>query len=139
LEHRVSIRIGGSLGSGGFSQNAGLDGKRIFACPICAEPREVRITKKNKPYITCDLCGIQVFIRGPAGIAAFYRLVDRAEQSDLLTRLEEMERLYRLKCGKCGTRFWAEPEQIKTTLIDGSLRGFARPECGSTVEWRKQP
>ena len=116
-----------------------LDGKKVFACPVCAEPREVRITKKKKPYITCDPCGIQVFIRGPAGIAAFYRLVDRAEQSDLLTRMEDMERRYRLRCEKCGARFWAERGQVKTDMFDGSFRGFACPECGSVVEWRKKP
>jgi transcription elongation factor Elf1 len=71
---------------------AGLDGKKLFACPVCAEPRDARITKKKKPYITCDPCGIQLFVRGPAGVAAFYRLIDQAGRSDLLTGLEEMER-----------------------------------------------
>jgi predicted RNA-binding Zn-ribbon protein involved in translation (DUF1610 family) len=120
---------------------ADLSGKRMFACPVCAERREVRITKKKKPYITCDPCGIQIFIRGPAGITAFYRLVERAEESDLLTRLEEeeMERRYRMKCPKCGTRYWAERGQVKTDLLNGSFRGFACPECGSVVEWRKKP
>ncbi len=23
------------------------------------------MTKKDKPYITCDPCGVQVFVRGP--------------------------------------------------------------------------
>lgn len=116
-----------------------LSGKRVFPCPVCAEKREVRITKKKKPYLTCDPCGIQVFIRGPAGIAAFNRLVDRGEGSGLWTRLEEMERRYRLKCAKCGTRFWAEPEQIQTSFFNGSFQGLACPECGSKVEWRKKP
>jgi transcription elongation factor Elf1 len=118
---------------------AELGGKRMFPCPVCTDPREVRLTKKKKPYLTCDPCGIQVFIRGPAGIAAFHRLIERAEENDLWTRLAEMERLYRLKCAKCATRFWAEPDQIKTSLFDGSLRGFACPRCGATVEWKQQP
>ena len=53
-------------------------GKRMFPCPVCTDPREVRITKKDKPYIICDPCGIQVFRSGPAGIAAFNRLVEWA-------------------------------------------------------------
>jgi transcription elongation factor Elf1 len=116
-----------------------FNGKRLFPCPVCTERQEVRITKKKKPYITCDPCGIQVFIRGPAGIAAFNRLIDRAEDNDLWTRLAEMERRYHLKCAKCGTRFWAELERVKTSLFDGSLQGFACPKCGSTVNWKKKP
>ena len=69
-----------------------LSGKRMFPCPVCTDPREVRITKKEKPYITCDPCGIQLFVRGPAGIEAFNRLVDRGDSHDLWTRLERMER-----------------------------------------------
>jgi hypothetical protein len=74
-----------------------FDGKKMFPCPVCTKPREVRITKKDKPYITCDPCGIQVFVRGPAGIAAFKRLVEKASNRDVLARLVEMERLYYLK------------------------------------------
>jgi excisionase family DNA binding protein len=69
---------------------AELNGKRMFPCPVCTHPREVRITKKKKPYTTCDPCGIQLFVRGPAGIAAFDKLLDRAEGEDLWTRLAEM-------------------------------------------------
>jgi predicted RNA-binding Zn-ribbon protein involved in translation (DUF1610 family) len=39
--------------------------KRMFPCPICGVATDVRITKKDKPYITCDPCGVQVFVRGP--------------------------------------------------------------------------
>jgi transcription elongation factor Elf1 len=112
-----------------------LNGKNMFPCPICTHPREVRITKKKKPYVTCDPCGIQLFVRGPAGIAAFKRLVDEAGNSDLWLRLAEMERRYHLECSKCGSRFWAEPKQIRTSMFDGSLRGFACPECGTIVPW----
>jgi len=37
-----------------------------FPCPVCARPLQVKLTKKEKPYVTCDPCGVQVFIRGPA-------------------------------------------------------------------------
>lgn len=60
-----------------------LNGMNVFPCPICTEPREVRMTKKKKPYITCDPCGVQLFVRGPGGIAAFDRLLERAEVEDL--------------------------------------------------------
>lgn len=52
-------------------------GKSMFPCPVCTEAREVRLTKKDKPYVVCDPCGVQVFVRGPAGIAEFERLLER--------------------------------------------------------------
>jgi transcription elongation factor Elf1 len=114
--------------------------KRMFPCPVCTGPREVRLTKKGKPYIVCDPCGIQMFVRGPDGIAEFDRLVDQSDREDLWTRLKEMHRRYRLKCHKCGSRFWIEPELIKTSLIDGSLKGFRCPQnnCAAIVAWERQ-
>ncbi len=31
-------------------------------CLICGNEVEVRLSKKNKPYLVCD-CGVQVFVR----------------------------------------------------------------------------
>ncbi len=117
-----------------------LNGNRMFPCPICTDPREVRLTKKRKPYVTCDPCGIQVFIRGPAGIAAFERLVDRGTKEDLWTRLKEMEQRYHLKCPKCGCRFWIEPRLAKTSIFDGRLQGFRCPDekCSAIVAWEEK-
>lgn len=108
-----------------------------FPCPVCMDPREVKLTKKNKPYITCDPCGIQVFVRGPAGIAEFKRLIERGERDGLSARIEQMERRYRLTCPKCGNKFWAERKLIKTSGFDGSFKGFVCPVkgCGSLVPW----
>ena len=117
-----------------------LDGNRKFPCPVCTDPREVRLTKKRKPYITCDPCGIQVFVRGPAGIAAFNRLIDRAHGEDLWTRLKEMQRRYYLRCAKCGCRFWIEPDLAETSGWDGSVKGFRCPgkNCDTIVAWERK-
>ena len=114
-----------------------LNGKRMFPCPVCTSPREVRTTKKDKPYIICDPCGVQLFVRGPSGIAAFGRLVERADKGDLWTRLSEMERRYRLKCAECGCRFWIEPNFVETSTWDGRLKGFRCPgkNCDAIVAW----
>ena len=61
-----------------------LNGKKMFPCPVCAQLCEVKLTKKKKPYMTCDPCGIQLFVRGPLGIAALSRLLDRAKVEALL-------------------------------------------------------
>lgn len=118
-----------------------LNGNKSFPCPVCTELREVRLTKKEKPYITCDPCGIQLFVRGPAGISGFNRLIDSGNNQDLWTTLREMKPRYHLKCPKCGLRFWIEPSLAKTSLFDGSLQGFRCPEkkCGATVAWEKRP
>ena len=111
-----------------------------FPCPVCFEPREVRQTIKHKPYMTCDPCGIQLFVRGPAGISAFNRLIDQLKVSDLLSALKEMNIRYRLKCPKCKTQFWIAPERVETSMFDGSLKGFRCPQknCGHTVAWEKK-
>jgi len=115
-----------------------LSGNEMFPCPVCMQRREVRITKKNKPCITCDPCGIQVFVRGSAGISAFNRLLDLAKADDLWTRLAEMERRFYLRCTACGSHFWIEPRLAKTSLFDGSLQGFRCPnnDCREVVQWK---
>ena len=111
-----------------------------FPCPVCSGARQVRLTKKDKPYITCDPCGIQVFVRGPAGIAEFNRLIEQGERDGLPTRLREMERRFRLTCPKCGNKFWIERRLIKTSSFDGSLKGFLCPSnsCGALVSWEEK-
>ncbi len=117
-----------------------LTGKRMFPCPVCTQPREVRMTKKDKPYVICDPCGVQVFIRGPAGIAEFDRLVERTSGEGLVERLKEMARQYRLTCPECGGQFWIKPELVKTSVFDGSLKGFRCPQegCGAVVSWEHE-
>lgn len=112
-----------------------LDEERRFPCPVCMRPLEVKMTKKDKPYIVCDPCGVQVFVRGPAGIEEFNRLLERGSRSGALARLEEMEKRYRLYCPECGHCFWMERNLIKTSSFDGSLKGFRCPKCGEVVPW----
>jgi predicted RNA-binding Zn-ribbon protein involved in translation (DUF1610 family) len=114
--------------------------KSRFPCPVCAVVREVRLTKKNKPYITCDPCGIQVFVRGPAGIAEFQRLIERGELDGLHDRLTEMERRYRLTCPKCGFKFWVERRLLMTSKFDGSFKGIRCQlnSCAALVPWEEK-
>ena len=111
--------------------------KSMFPCPVCTQVREVRLTKKNKPYFHCDPCGVQVFVRGPAGIEEFRRLLQHTNTEGLLTRLREIERRYRLICSQCGHEFWVEPSLLKTSVFDGALKGFRCPKkgCGAIVAW----
>ncbi len=116
-----------------------VNGKQMFPCPVCTQVREVRLTKKNKPYLVCDPCGVQIFVRGPAGIEEFRRLLQQTNSGSLLTRLREMERLYRLTCPQCGHEFWAVPSLVKTSVFDGGLKGFRCPKknCDAIVSWER--
>lgn len=100
-------------------------------------PREVRATKKDKPYLICDSCGIQVFVRGPDGIREFSRLLQATSEESLLSRLNHIEQRYRLVCPGCGNKFWITPKLVKTSTFDGSLRGFRCPEknCNGVAAW----
>ena len=111
-----------------------------FPCPVCARPLQVKLTKKEKPYVTCDPCGVQVFIRGPAGIEEFVRLIETGNRDGLAERIEEMERRYRLTCPECGNKFWAEPKLIETSTFNGRLKGFRCPHkgCGAIVPWESK-
>ena len=101
-------------------------------------PQEVRSSKKDKPYFTCNTCGVQVFVRGRAGIEAFSRLLDLGRREGTFARMNEMVRRYNVKCDDCGTQFWVEPSLIATSLFDGSLKGVRCPtaECGAILPWR---
>ena len=45
-----------------------------FPCPVCAAGLPILISKTNKPYCTCNSCGIQLFIRGKLGISRLRKL-----------------------------------------------------------------
>ena len=105
-------------------------GKRMFPCPVCTEPREVRDTKKAKPYLVCDPCGVQMFVRNGSGIEQFNALVARSQAGNALERLAEMERRYLKKCPKCGKLFWITPELMETSWFNGELTGHKCPQKG---------
>ena len=37
---------------------------------------EIRLSRKEKPYCVCDLCGIQLFFRGQTGIRRLRELIE---------------------------------------------------------------
>ncbi|MDH5414635.1 MAG: hypothetical protein OEW87_10900 [Flavobacteriaceae bacterium] len=42
--------------------------KRWIHCFLCGNQLEVRNSKREKPYLVCDPCGMQVFVRREEGI-----------------------------------------------------------------------
>lgn len=39
-----------------------------FSCPVCRTALPILLSVKQKPYCTCNDCGIQIFFRGKLGI-----------------------------------------------------------------------
>jgi hypothetical protein len=45
-----------------------------FPCPLCTAGLPILISKTKKPYCICNSCGIQLFVRGKAGISRLRKL-----------------------------------------------------------------
>jgi DNA-directed RNA polymerase subunit RPC12/RpoP len=99
-----------------------------FPCPVCLQPLDVRTSKRNKPYVICSPCGVQMFIRERAGIEAFASLVEQGLKADVLTRIGQLEQRYKLKCPECGKLFWASPELLGTNWFNTKASGYRCPE-----------
>jgi DNA-directed RNA polymerase subunit RPC12/RpoP len=107
-----------------------MSDQKRFPCSICAALLDVRETKKGKPYVICNSCGLQMFVRNGDGIRRFESLLAETQESDLGTRLARLEQRYKKECPECGSEFWAEEKLIKTSVFDGSLRGYRCPKPG---------
>ena len=112
---------------------------RLFPCCVCGEAREVRTTKKGKPYMICDPCGVQMFVRVETGIRRFEQLVADAEENNIWKRLAELQQRYQFQCPKCRKKFWLTPELIKTSWASGKLAGYRCPDpgCGGIAKPEK--
>jgi hypothetical protein len=78
---------------------------REFPCPICGMGLQIRSSQRQKPYCICDLCGVQVFIRGKKGIKRLRELLEDetiipAKDSGAGTALSLYNRLRQLKTQK---------------------------------------
>lgn len=112
---------------------------RLFPCCVCGEAREVRMTKKGKPYMICDPCGVQMFVRVETGIRRFEQLVADADENNVWKRLAELQQRYQFQCPKCRKKFWLTPELIKTSWASGKLEGYRCPDpgCGGIAKPEK--
>ena len=101
---------------------------RLFPCCVCGEAREVRTTKKGKPYLICDPCGVQMFVRVETGIRRFEQLVADADRNNIWKRLADLQQRYELHCPRCGKKFWLTTVLIKTSWMNGKFEGYRCPD-----------
>lgn len=52
---------------------------RDWPCPVCGEGRDIRLSKKGKPYYVCSDCGVQVFVREDPGIGRMLEVLENGE------------------------------------------------------------
>jgi len=45
----------------------------MFRCPVCEDWLPVKKSKRDSPYIVCNNCGVQMFVRYKEGIDKFFR------------------------------------------------------------------
>jgi transcription elongation factor Elf1 len=109
----------------------------LFPCPLCGRGLDVRQTKKKKPYVICDPCGVQLFIRSKAGMHIFGQLVSEGAQRNIWKRLDDLQTRYQRTCPECGKNFWIVPDQIETSWVNGKFEGYQCPEpgCKGIVRW----
>jgi hypothetical protein len=50
-----------------------------FPCCLCSADLDIKISKKGKPYCTCESCGIQTFFRGKTAISRLKSLLNRSD------------------------------------------------------------
>ena len=120
---------------------SGLLGEReLFPCPLCGRGLDIRQTKKQKPYVICDPCGMQLFVRTKTGMNRFEQLISAAAERNIWARLEELQRQYQKKCPECGNKFWIHPARLKTSWVDGTFEGYCCPEkgCKGVARWEAE-
>lgn len=60
------------------SEAGELEGQN-WKCPVCFQDREIRLSKSGRPYVLCNECGVQCFVRGDVGIRKMHRILTAPE------------------------------------------------------------
>jgi DNA-directed RNA polymerase subunit RPC12/RpoP len=56
-------------------------------CVLCSKELRLRRDKHKKPYFVCDVCGVQMFVRGRQGIENLAQLMATLREHDLTIRV----------------------------------------------------
>lgn len=105
-----------------------------FPCPLCLVPLRVRSSKKGKPYVVCDACGVQMFVRAKPGIARLASLMAQPEAVGVMQRLATVARQQKATCSSCRHTFWLSEAELQTHWFNGAFVGYKCPSCGASVK-----
>ncbi len=122
----INVTLGASS-----SEHGGLEGKE-FPCPLCAAGLPICNSKRKKPYCICNSCGVQIFVRGKAGIARLKQMAsagilisvktDGASYAiNLLKHLEQLKLQKRDLEAKVGIIFTDENVENVIRIVDAEI------------------
>jgi predicted RNA-binding Zn-ribbon protein involved in translation (DUF1610 family) len=112
--------------------------KGAFPCPVCGEPRNVKPSKRGKPYIVCDECGVQLFIRNPKGISRFNDLVESGRAVgtapagkgrravEIFNEIERLKAKRKEISNKIGWSFFDDTGDKVLKVIDGDIAALQK-------------
>lgn len=52
-----------------------------FPCPLCRVSLVVRVDKTERPYLVCNSCGVQMFVRGKRGMELLKKNMRHVEET----------------------------------------------------------
>jgi hypothetical protein len=131
-----SANVNVTLPQGPSDERTVLTGKE-FPCPLCAAGLPILNSKRNKPYCTCNDCGLQLFVRGKNGIERMERmaqqklLVSVKEQSvaygiSLLNRIDQLKSQKHDLEQKRGIIFTDKNVENAISLVDAEIENVQR-------------
>lgn len=59
---------------------------RSWPCPVCNRRQDLRLSKSGKPYMHCEDCLVQLFVRGPDGIRRMVQALEESTEASVPTR-----------------------------------------------------
>jgi hypothetical protein len=106
--------------------------EKEFPCPLCGAGLPILASKRQKPYFVCNHCGVQIFVRGKAGIA---RLRDMSKEGilvsgkgesalhgiNLYNRLEQLKLQEHELAQKRGIFFFDENVENAIRIVDAEI------------------
>lgn len=104
-----------------------------FPCPVCTAGLPLLVSKRGKPYCTCNDCGMQIFFRREKGISRLRRMArdgilisarddSAARGIALLNRLERLKLQKRDLEKRRGIIFADENIENTISLIDAEMQ-----------------
>jgi DNA-directed RNA polymerase subunit RPC12/RpoP len=110
--------------------------EREFPCPLCGAGLPILSSKSKKPYFVCNKCGVQVFVRGKAGISKLRQMADSGilisgKKESLMHGINLFNRLESLKLQKhdlemkrgiVGIIFPDENLENAVSLVDAEIK-----------------
>lgn len=111
-----------------------VSARAAFPCPLCLVPLRVKSSKKGKPYVVCDACGVQMFVRAKPGITRLAALMAEPRAVAVMERLATVARQQKTTCRSCRQMFWLSEAKLETSWFNGSFIGYKCPSCGAAVK-----